>query len=140
MIEVFLKILVCDIIWVLGFKVITEDGMALQSVGDWGKKMYDKGYKIMDGLINCPFCLPNIHCLLFIWPIAFLTGFVPFEWEWRYLIVHVLVACAGSFICGTIWTLFQFLEVKKKYFEHLEQTAYFDLKQKKQNYNKNKKV
>jgi len=139
MIEVFLKILVMDIIWVLGWKVVTEDSMFLEGVGNWGKKWYDKGYKIMDGLVICPFCLPNLHCLLLIWPIAFLTGFVPFEWEWRYLIIHVFVACAGGFICGTIWTLYQYLEVKKKYFEHLEQQEYFNLRERKQNHHKNKK-
>lgn len=139
MIEVFCKILVMDIIWVVGFKVVTEDSMLLEKLGQWGKRMYDNGYKIMDGLIICPFCLPNIHCLLFVWPIAFLTGFVPFEWEWRYLIIHVFVACAGSFICGTIWTWYQYLEVKKKYFEHLEQQEYFNLKERKSNHYKNKK-
>lgn len=139
MIEVFCKILVMDIIWVVGFKVVTEDSMLLGKLGHWGKKKYGEGYKIIDGLLICPFCLPNIHCLLFVWPIAFLTGFVPFELEWRYLIVHVFVAFAGSFICGTIWTLYQFLEVKKKYFEHLEQQEYFNLKERKSNHHKNKK-
>lgn len=129
-----------DVIWVLAFKVITEDGMVLEKLGQWGKRKYDEGYKVMDGLLICPFCLPNLHAIAIIWPLAFLTGFVPFEWEWRYLVIHMFVACAGSFICGVIWTAYQFLEVKKKYFEHLEQGAYFDLKAKKQNYNKNKNV
>lgn len=128
-----------DVIWVLGFKVVTEDGMILQSLGDWGKKWHDKGYKIMDGLILCPFCLPNIHCLLIVWPIAFLTGFVPFEWEWKYLVIHGFVACSGSFICGSIWTGFKTLQLKNKYWEHKEQNEFFDLKDRKLTHFKNKK-
>lgn len=139
MIEVFWKILVMDIIWVIGWKVITEDEMLLAKVGHWGGKMYDKGHKIMGGLIICPFCIPNTHCLLVVWPLAFLTGFVSFEWEWRYLIVHVFVAFAGSFICGIIWTAFEFLTVKKKYFEHLEEQEHFNLKERKSKYFQNKK-
>ena len=140
MIEVFLKILLMDIIWVLGFKVITEEGMLLEKVGEWGGKMYDKGYKIMDGLIICPFCLPNLHCLLFVWPLAFITGIVPFELDWRYLVVHIFVACAGSFICGTIWTGFKTMQFKNKYWEHKEQNEYFTLKDRKLNHHKSKKV
>lgn len=127
-----------DVIWVLGWKVITEDNMLFEKIGKWGKKKYDEGYKIMDGLIICPFCLPNLHCIILIWPIAFLTGFIQFEWDWRYLIVHVFVACAASFICGTIWTLYEYLAVKKKYVEHLEQEKYFDLKDRRQKFKNTK--
>lgn len=139
MIEVFLKILVMDVIWILGWKVVTGDSMLLEKVGQWGEKKYDEGYKIMDGLVICPFCLPNLHAIILIWPIAFLTGFVPFEWEWRYLIVHGFVACAASFICGTTWTLFKTMQFKNKYWEHKEQNEYFDLKNRKQIHFKNKK-
>lgn len=140
MIEIFLKILVMDVIWVLAFKVLTEEEMLLEKVGQWGAKMYDKGYKIMDGFILCPFCLPNLHCLFIIWPVAFLTGFVKFEWEWRYLIVHGFVACAASFICGTIWLLFKTMQFKNKYWEHKEQNEFYDLKDRKFEHFKNKKT
>lgn len=137
--ELIFKILVLDIMWVMGFKVITEDGMLLEKVGNWGKKWYDKGYKIMDGLIICPFCLPNLHGILFVWPMAFMLDVVPFEWNWKYLIVHIFVACGGSFICGIIWSLYKHLELKHKYLEHKEQNEFFDLKNRKEQYFKNKK-
>jgi len=138
MIVIILKLIFINILWVIGWKILTAKGMVGEKLGEYGEKKVEQGYKIFDGLLICPYCLPNIHGILFVWPIAFILGVLPFEWNWKYLVVHVLMVCGSSFICGTLWTLHEMMGTKKKYLEHMEELKYFELKGKKFSHYKNK--
>jgi len=138
MIEIILKMILLDVIWVIGWKIITEKNMLLEKVGEFGEEKLSKGYKVFDGLITCPFCLGNIHGILFVWPLAFLLNIIPFEWNWKYLLCHIFVASGTSMIAGFIWSGYKYFEVKGKYYEHLEQQEYFNLKDRKKRFQNTK--
>lgn len=108
-----------DILWVFAWKIATEDDMVLEKVGNWGSRMVEKGYKIFDGLVTCPWCLPNLHGILVVWPLAFLLEIVPFEWNYKYLIIHVFVVGGASMFCGMSWLLYNYLSAKTKYYNYL---------------------
>lgn len=134
MTEIILKMILLDVIWVLMWKIATEPNMIFEKIGDFGRRKVDEGYMIFDGLITCPYCLGNIHGILFVWPLAFLLNIVPFEWEWKYLLCHIFVAGGTSIIAGFVWSGYKHFETKSRYYEHLEQQEYFRLKEKKKAY------
>lgn len=138
MIELILKMIFLDVLWVLAFKIATSENMILQGIGKWGSKMNDR-YKVFDGLITCPYCIGNLHGVLFVWPLAIFLGIIPFEWDWRYLGVHFFMVAGTSIICGFIWGLHEMMLIKSKYLEHKEQNEFFDLKDRKLNHYKSKK-
>lgn len=139
MITLILKMIFLDVLWVLAWKIATSDDMVLEAVGKWGNKMNDK-YKIFDGLVTCPYCLGNIHGLLFVWPLALFLGIVPLEWDWKYLAIHFFMVAGTSITCGVIWGLHEIMLNKIKYWQHKEQNEFFDLKDRKQNHHfKNKR-
>lgn len=119
MIFIILKIMFLNVLWVFAWKIATEEGMILEKLGSWGSRKVDEGYRIFDGLITCPWCLPNFHGILIVWPLAFLLEIVPLEWDWKYLAIHVFVVGGASFICGTLWTALQTLFAYKKYLDNL---------------------
>lgn len=138
MIALILKLIFLDVLWTMGWKIITEKNMLLEKVGDFGEKKLEQGYKVFDGLIICPWCIPNIHGVLFVVPLSFGLGIMPFVWDWKYLMMWPFVVAGASLISGLIWSLYKHLELKHKYYEHLEQQEYFNLKNKKKEYNNKK--
>ncbi len=139
MIELILKMIFLDVLWVLAVKISTSEGMIFERIGTWGAKMNDK-YKIFDGLITCPYCLGNAHGIAFVWPLAIFLGIVPCEWDWKYLGVHFFMVAGTSITCGIVWGLHEIMLTKSKYWEHKEQNEYFTLKDRKLNHHKNKKA
>lgn len=117
----------------LGLEIVLSEDMALHKLRLWAES---KSSKFFEPLIICIWCRPSIWSL---------TGFVAalgLEWielSWRVLILYPFVVAGASFISGTLWSIYKLIEIKFSYFTHKEQNEFFDLKQRKINYNKNKK-
>jgi len=61
------------------------------------------------------------------------------EWDsWNNLWFYPLVVAGSSMVSGLIWSIYKLIEIKIKYYNHLEKHAFFDLKERKSLYNKNK--
>jgi len=119
MITIILKIMFLNVIWVWLWKIATEDDMILEKIGKFGRRKVEEGYRIFDGLITCPWCLGNFHGILIVWPLSFLLEIIPFEWNYKYIIIHVFVLGGTSVICGVTWLIYQTILAYKNYLDLL---------------------
>jgi len=133
MIDLFVLI-VLGSIWNLGCEIILSDGMALEKVRKWAE---EKESKIFEPLIWCLWCRPSIHSII---PFIAASGVGWIELlQWNNLILYPFVVCGTSAVSGIVWSAYKYIEVKSKYYKHLEQQEFFNLKERKINYTKNKK-
>jgi hypothetical protein len=146
MIHEILIVIFFNYIWVLGVKISTAEGMVFEKLGNWGEEKEEEGYKIMKGLITCQWCLPGFHSLV-AWAFAFTIGGLAFEWNWKYLVMWPIIIMGTSLCTGLTWTIYLTInqireknEIEAKYYEHVEEMAYFDRKERKDKHvNGNKK-
>jgi hypothetical protein len=100
MLLLFELITIC-VIWCLGIKIVTAEGMLLEDLGKWAEKKVESGYKIYEALLVCPYCLPSIHTAIAI-GFAFGIGVID-TWSWHLLFMYPIIAMASSFINGFLW-------------------------------------
>lgn len=132
----FLKMVGLTVAWSLGWRVIISKDMLFEKIGDWAEAKVKGGNKFFD-IICCPFCIPNAHAILFVWPLAFGLGVMPFEWNIKYLLIYPFCLGASSFITGFIWTIYQTINSVK---ENKEWGTQYYQNAQKYYYNENKKV
>lgn len=102
---VILKLIIIVSILVLGVKIATGDDMILEDLGKWGKKKSDK-YKIFEALLVCPFCMPSVYSLIG-YLFAFGLGILPFEWDWKLVIIYPIVVIGSSILAGFTWVAYE---------------------------------
>lgn len=141
MIETILKVMFFLYIWVLGIKIVTAEGMIFENIGKYGKQKIEEGYKVYEALVNCEWCLPSIHSI-FGYVFAFALGVIPFEWNWNYIIMWPIVVMGTSLCTGLTWTIYLTIndikdnnEIQAKYYRHMEQHAFFELRDRKRAHN-----
>lgn len=133
MIIFIVKLTVITTIWNLGIEIVFSDGMALDKVRKWAENKTSKWYEVV---FYCVWCRPSIHSLI---GYAAAIGFgVINSFSWKLVIAYPFVVAATSLISGLIWSAYKYTEIKHKYYNHLEQHAFFDLKDRKINHSKNK--
>lgn len=139
-------------LWTLGWKIATAEDMILEKIGKWGEEQVDKGNKIFEGLIVCEWCVPNIHGVLFVWPICFGLGIMPDVVWWKFLLAYPFCLAGSSFASGMLWGFYLlkndksdyyesgviYHEKSAAYYEKAEEEKFFDLKDRKEEYNKRK--
>ena len=129
-----LSIIVLTSIWNIGIEILLSEGMGLHKVRLWAES---KSSKIFEPLITCIWCRPSIHS-----SIAFLAaaglGWIELQ-QWNNLILYPFVVCGTSAVSGIVWSAYKYIEIKAKYYQHIEQQEYFNLRERKINYTKNKK-
>ena len=129
----FIQIVILVTVWNLGIEIVLSEDMALHKLRLWAES---KSSKIFEPLIICIWCRPSIHSLVgFI--AAFGLGWI--ELSWRLLIFYPFVVAGSSFLSGTAWSIYKLIEIKYRYLTHKEENEYLNLKQRKIDYNKNKK-
>lgn len=132
MIELILKIVFLTVSWSLGWKVIISEGMLLEKLGRYAENKIKEGNKIGD-VIFCEWCIPNLHGVLFVLPLAFALGILPFELNWKYLFMYPFCLGASSFITGMLWQIHLLVKSKIEFNEsgriYFEQSAeyYYNL-------------
>lgn len=123
MIFLFKLITIC-VIWCLGIKIITSDGMVLSKLGKWGSEKVDAGHMIYEPLFMCEWCMPSIHSLI---AYMFAYGMGLFnDLTWSLLVIYPLVAMGSSLLNGVIWICYKTINAKKEYLESA--TALNDVK------------
>lgn len=134
------KLIIITTIWVLGVKISTAEEMILEKLGKYGEKKVEAGHKIYDALWVCPWCMSSIHSLVG-YGFAFLLGLIPFEWNWQLVYRYPLIVMGTSIAAGMTWTIYLTInqikdknEIEWKYYSHVEQLKYFELKEKKKKY------
>lgn len=110
-----LKIISLTVSWSLGWKVVTAKKMLFENIGNWAKRKA-KTNKMYDVFI-CEWCIPNAHGLFFVWPLAFGIGIIPFEWNYKYLLMYPFCLGASSFITGMLWDSYLTMNAKRDYYK-----------------------
>lgn len=131
-------LLVC---WTMGWRVVISEGMLLEKLGKWAEEKA-KTNKLFDILV-CPWCIPNVQGLLFVYPLAYGMGILN-GFHWEYLMMYPFCLGGASFISGMLWNIYLTMNQMKDFFEsgvavHDRQIPYYENKQK-YYYNQNKKI
>jgi len=130
----FIQIVALVTVWNLGVEIVLSEDMGLHKLRLWAES---KSSKIFEPLIICIWCRPSIHSLIGFIAAAGL-GWINLL-SWHNLILYPFVVAGASFISGTSWSIYKLIEIKYNYLTHKEENEYLDLKQRKIDYNKNKK-
>ena len=119
-------------IWVLGITIVTQPGMALYSIRKWaGRRSKGKDITIYDALVKCAWCMPSIHSL-FGYGLCLATEVIHFEW--KILIAYPIIVAGSSFVSGILWTIYEKIEIQRKYLRNVEQLTFFDVTDRKERY------
>lgn len=108
-----LQLLAINFVLVMGLKIAMSDKMLLEKVGQYFDRKIEEGHKWMD-LFYCPWCMSTLQTITAHF-FAFGLGIIPFEWNWQLLIRYPLLVCAGAFLCGNVWNLYEMVNrIKEK--------------------------
>lgn len=121
-------------IWNLGIEIVLSEGMALHNLKLWAQSKKSKWYEVG---IWCVWCRPSLHSIIGV-TIGLLIDYVKWD-SWNIMFMYPLIVAGSSLVSGVIWSLYKLIEIKTKYYHHLEQQEYFNLKRMKSDYAKNKK-
>lgn len=133
MVEKLFSIIVLTSLWCLALQISTSEGMIFYKLREYAET---KKSKIWEAIVLCPWCCASLHSI-FGMLAAFGLGIINIEWQT--LILWIFTIAGSSLTVGMIWQIHKYIEVKNKYYEHLEQQEYFNLKERKINHHKNKK-
>lgn len=98
---VLFKLIILTVIWCLGVKIITSQGMLFEELGRKARNKVSEGKLIYDPLLACEWCMPSIHSLIgygFGVGIGVITSF-----SWALVVMYPLVAMGASIGTGMIW-------------------------------------
>lgn len=115
MITMIIKIVFITSCLIWGVKVATQPGMVFEKLGAWAENQLERGRKIWDTLLLCPFCMPTVYSA-FGYGFAYLLGIIK---SWDVLYAYPIVLCATSMVSGIIWTVFKLILSVKEYFDFL---------------------
>jgi hypothetical protein len=119
--QLLFELITICVIWCLGIKILTADGMLFQSIGKWAEKKVDEGKIIFEPLLVCPYCMPSLHTAIAI-GFGFGIGIID-EFSWHLIFMYPIVAMASSFINGYVWTLHQKQHMEKDFIESATDTC-----------------
>lgn len=108
------SLIIITSIWCLGIKVVTGEGMLLQSLGKWAEKKYDNGSKWIEPLCYCHWCMPSIHTAV---GFFFAWKFGLYEWHWAVLWYYPIAAMGSSLVNGFVWQFHTTKNAQSEYYE-----------------------
>ena len=117
MIFLILKLIFITSCLVWGVKISTEEGMVFEKVGVWATVQTERGYKIWEAIILCPFCMSSFWSLVAI-GIAYLLGY---DFTWNVFIAYPVIVGGASLVSGFIWVTFQLIVSAGRYFQKLNE-------------------
>jgi hypothetical protein len=135
MINLLFELILITSLIVLGWNVITQEGMALYRIREWAESKKEDGFGIFSPLLLCIWCMPSIWS---VFGFAIANGLGLYDLTWKIILLYPLCVAGGSLVCGMIWTLYELMEQKIKYYTNVEELSYFDLKDRKANFNARK--
>lgn len=125
-----IKLIIITVIWVLGFKIVTSEGMLLESVGKYAE---NKKSAIWQPLVNCIWCMPSIHSLAG-YGLAVGIGVIT-VFSWHLVFMYPLVVMGSSFLSGFLYNLNECTDMASLYFRNAGEKEYLEVKDKKKAYN-----
>jgi len=127
---------------VMGVKIVTQDGMLLESVANYAETKLKEGYRIWEPLMLCQWCMPSIYSSLGFGFFILFHGSI----NYRLFFLYPIVVGFSSLVCGTTWSIIELVWAKKSYYEKAEtyyekaeEKTHLEVKTMKESYYKSKK-
>lgn len=125
-----LKLIIITVIWVLGFKIVTSEGMLLEAIGKYADS---KKSLIWQPLVNCIWCMPSIHSLVG-YVLAAGIGIIT-NFSWHLVFMYPLVVMGSSFMAGFLFNVNECVDTASSYFSNAGEKEYLEVKDRKIAYN-----
>lgn len=122
MTQIFSSIAITTML-VLGWVIITQEGMGLYFIREWGEEK-KKNNKWIEPLILCHWCMPSSWSIV---GMAFAELLGLLQDSWRIIIIYPIVVCGSSFCCGMLWLLFNMLTSRNNYYKNVEKLTHWDI-------------
>lgn len=127
---ILLKIIILNVIWILGLKVATSEGMVLHFIARYAES---KESLIWEPVILCEWCMPSLHSVI-AYVFAIGIGIIS-SFSWKLVWIYPLVVLSSSVACGVIWKLMDLINVVYSFYKNQGESAYLDVKDRKKKYN-----
>ena len=127
------KIITITVIWVLGFSLVTSEGMLLHGLRKYAE---ERKLLIWDPIVLCVWCMPSIHSLIG-YLFAFGIGVID-HFSLKLVIMYPLVVMASSFLSGILWSINKLISEAALHHKNAAERDYLSVKDMKRKYNKAK--
>lgn len=97
-----LKLIGITSLLVLGYTIITQEGMGLYRIRQWATRKKENGSKWPEPILLCHWCQPSTWAILgfaFAYGIGVIDAFT-----WRMIFYYPLVVGGSSLINGLVWS------------------------------------
>jgi hypothetical protein len=109
-------------------KISTSEDMVFESLGNYAVEQNEKGNRIWETLVLCPYCMASFYSLF-----GYLFYYLIFDiTNWRIFFAAPVIIGASSLIHGLVWSVFELLWAKKAYYEKAEEKNHLEVKTMKQ--------
>lgn len=99
---ILLKLIGITSLLVLGYTIITQEGMGLYSIRQWAEKKVEQGNKWVEPIFICHWCQSSTWSLL---GFLFAYGLGIISINWNLLLLYPLCVCGTSLVCGFAWNI-----------------------------------
>ena len=127
---------------VMAVKIVTQDGMIGESLGNYAEDKLKEGNRIWEPLMLCQWCMPSIYSSLGFCFFIFFHGSI----NYRLFFLYPVVVGFSSLVCGATWSIIELVWAKKSYYEKAEsyyqkaeEKTHLEVKTMKESYYKSKK-
>lgn len=134
-VDVLIMILLTSV-WVFAIKISTYEDMVFERLGKWADAKVESGKKIYEALLTCEWCMPSVHSVFIVLPIAIFVGVIDFQY--KFLALMPFVIGGASFVSGMLWNLTLVIIKNLSILDKTEQLKHFDVKDRKEKYFKQK--
>lgn len=97
---ILLKLIGITSLLVLGYTIITQEGMGLYAIRQWAEKKAEEGNRWVEPIFICHWCQSSTWSLL---GFSFAYGLGIISISWKLLFLYVLCVCGTSLVCGFTW-------------------------------------
>lgn len=116
-----LKLISITTILVLGYTIVTQEGMALYSIRQWAEKKKEKGSKWAEPVFLCNWCQPSTWSLIS-FAFAFGLGIIN-HFTWNLILYYILTVGGSSLLNGIIWEWHLKQDAEKEFYRSAENAA-----------------
>lgn len=121
MLLLLLKLIIITSILVLGYTIVTQQGMAFYSIRKWANRKQDEGSKWVEPILLCHWCQPSSWTILS-FGIAFGLGVIN-HFEWNLILYYILTVGGSSLVNGLVWQFHLLQDAKTDFYRSAEISA-----------------
>lgn len=115
------KLISITSILVLGYTIVTQEGMALYSIREWAMRKKEEGKKWAEPLFICHWCQPSSWSLIS-FGFSFGLGIIN-RFEWNLVFYYILTVGGSSLLNGLVWGYHLKTDAQTDFYKSASETA-----------------